>query len=244
MENKKTVIVTGGSRGIGAGIVQYLAEKNNYNIVLNYNKSEEAAKKVKEELNSKGINLETFKANVSRREESKKLIEFTLNKFNNIDVLINNAGISQTKLFTDITDEDWNNMIQTNLNSAFYCSQEVLSNMIHNKQGCIINISSIWGIEGGSCEVHYSTAKAGIIGLTKALAKEVGPSNIRVNCIAPGMIDTDMNKEYSKEDIQEIINETPLGKIGKPIDIAKCAYWLIEDEFTTGQVISVDGGWN
>lgn len=244
MENKKTVIVTGGSRGIGAGIVQYLAEKNNYNIVLNYNKSEEAAKKVKEELNSKGINLETFKANVSRREESKKLIEFTLNKFNNIDVLINNAGISQTKLFTDITDEDWNNMIQTNLNSAFYCSQEVLSNMIHNKQGCIINISSIWGIEGGSCEVHYSTAKAGIIGLTKALAKEVGPSNIRVNCIAPGMIDTDMNKEYSKEDIQEIINETPLGKIGKPIDIAKCAYWLIEDEFTTGQVISVNGGWN
>ena len=244
MENKKTVIVTGGSRGIGAGIVQFLAEKNKYNIVLNYNKSEDCAKKIKEELNSKKINIEIFKADVSKREEVKKLIEFTLNKFNNIDVLINNAGISQTKLFTDITDADWNNMIQTNLNSAFYCSQEVLSNMIHNKQGCIINISSIWGVEGGSCEVHYSTAKAGIIGLTKALAKEVGPSNIRVNCIAPGMIDTDMNKEYSKEDVQEIINETPLGKIGRPIDIARCTYWLIEDEFTTGQVISINGGWN
>lgn len=244
MENKKTVIVTGGSRGIGAGIVQFLAEKNKYNIVLNYNKSEESARKIKEELNSKKIDIEIFKADVSKREEVKKLIEFTLNKFNNIEVLINNAGISQTKLFTDITDDDWNNMIQTNLNSAFYCSQEVLSNMIHNKQGCIINISSIWGVEGGSCEVHYSTSKAGIIGLTKALAKEVGPSNIRVNCIAPGMIDTDMNKEYSKEDVQEIINETPLGKIGRPIDIARCTYWLIEDEFTTGQVISINGGWN
>lgn len=244
MERRKTIIVTGGSRGIGAGIVQFLAEKNKYNIVLNYNKSEDCARKIKEELNSKKINIEIFKADVSKREEVKKLIEFTLNKFNNIDVLINNAGISQTKLFTDITDADWNNMIQTNLNSAFYCSQEVLSNMIHNKQGCIINISSIWGVEGASCEVHYSIAKAGIIGLTKALAKEVGPSNIRVNCIAPGMIDTDMNKEYSKEDVQEIINETPLGKIGRPIDIARCAYWLIEDEFTTGQVISINGGWN
>lgn len=244
MENKKTVIVTGGSRGIGAGIVQFLAEKNKYNIVLNYNKSEESARKIKEKLNNKQVNIEIFKADVSKRGEVKKLIEFTLNKFNNIDVLINNAGISQTKLFTDITDADWDNMMQNNLNSAFYCSQEVLSNMIHNKQGCIINISSIWGVEGGSCEVHYSTAKAGIIGLTKALAKEVGPSNIRVNCIAPGMIDTDMNKEYSKEDIQEIINETPLGKIGRPIDIARCVYWLIEDEFTTGQVISINGGWN
>ena len=244
MENKKTVIVTGGSRGIGAGIVQFLAEKNKYNIVLNYNKSEESARKIKEKLNNKQVNIEIFKADVSKRGEVKKLIEFTLNKFNNIDVLINNAGISQTKLFTDITDADWDNMMQNNLNSAFYCSQEVLSNMIHNKQGCIINISSIWGVEGGSCEVHYSTAKAGIIGLTKALAKEVGPSNIRVNCIAPGMIDTDMNKEYSKEDVQEIINETPLGKIGRPIDIARCAYWLIEDEFTTGQVISINGGWN
>lgn len=244
MENKKTVIVTGGSRGIGAGIVQSLAEKNKYNIVLNYNKSEESARKIKEKLNNKQVNIEIFKADVSKRGEVKKLIEFTLNKFNNIDVLINNAGISQTKLFTDITDADWDNMMQNNLNSAFYCSQEVLSNMIHNKQGCIINISSIWGVEGGSCEVHYSTAKAGIIGLTKALAKEVGPSNIRVNCIAPGMIDTDMNKEYSKEDIQEIINETPLGKIGRPIDIARCVYWLIEDEFTTGQVISINGGWN
>lgn len=235
----KVVLITGASRGIGRDIAEKLAQKG-YQVIANYNRSEEKAK----ELKSKYANIDIYKADVSKREEVKKLIEFTLNKFNNIEVLINNAGISQTKLFTDITDDDWNNMIQTNLNSAFYCSQEVLSNMIHNKQGCIINISSIWGVEGGSCEVHYSTSKAGIIGLTKALAKEVGPSNIRVNCIAPGMIDTDMNKEYSKEDVQEIINETPLGKIGRPIDIARCAYWLIEDEFTTGQVISINGGWN
>lgn len=164
MENKKTVIVTGGSRGIGAGIVQFLAEKNKYNIVLNYNKSEESARKIKEELNSKKIDIEIFKADVSKREEVKKLIEFTLNKFNNIEVLINNAGISQTKLFTDITDDDWNNMIQTNLNSAFYCSQEVLLTWYIINKDVIINISSIWGVEGGSCEVHYSTSKAGIIG--------------------------------------------------------------------------------
>ena len=221
MENKKTIIVTGGSRGIGAGIVQFLAEKNKYNIVLNYNKSEDCAKKIKEELNSKKIDIEIFKADVSKREEVKKLIEFTLNKFNNIDVLINNAGISQTKLFTDITDADWNNMIQTNLNSAFYCSQEVLSNMIHNKQGCIINISSIWGVTGAAMEVAYSTSKAGIIGLTKSLAKELGPSNIRVNAIAPGIIDTSMNNKFSEEEINDIKEEIPLERVGKPEEIIR-----------------------
>ena len=244
MENKKTIIVTGGSRGIGAGIVQFLAEKNKYNIVLNYNKSEDCAKKIKEELNSKKIDIEIFKADVSKREEVKKLIEFTLNKFNNIDVLINNAGISQSKLFTEITDEDWNDMINSNLNSAFYCTREAAKNMIHNKEGLIINISSIWGITGASMEVHYSTAKAGLIGFTKALAKELGPSNIRVNAIAPGIIDTDMNKEYSDEDIEEIKSEIPLNKIGSSINIAKCVKWLIEDDYTTGEVISINGGWH
>lgn len=239
----KTVIVTGGSRGIGAAIVTILAREN-YNVVLNYNKSEEIAKKMKEEFTSKGYSVEIFKADVSKREEVEKLVKFTLNKFKNIDILINNAGISQTKLFTDITDEDWNNMINTNLNSVFYMTQEVAKNMIHNQNGCIINISSIWGITGASCEVHYSVAKAGVNAMTKALAKELGPSNIRVNSIAPGIIDTDMNKYLTDKEIVEIEDEIPLGKIGKVQDISKCIKWLIEDEYTTGQVISINGGWN
>lgn len=238
----KVVIVTGGSRGIGAGIVNLLA-KENYNIVLNYNQSEKKAKEIQKELKEQGKAIEIFKADVSKREDVKKLIQFTLEKFKKIDVLINNAGISQTKLFTDITDDDWNDMIQKNLNSVFYCTQEVLPTMIHQKNGCIINISSIWGMVGASCEVHYSVAKAGIDGMTKALAKEVGPSNIRVNSIAPGIIDTDMNAKYSKEDIDTIKQEIPLETIGKTKDIARCVKWLIEDEYTTGQVIAINGGW-
>ena len=238
----KTVIVTGGSRGIGAGIVEYLAN-NEYNVVLNYNKSEEEAKKIQEKLIKNGKKVEIFKADVSKREEVKKLIEFTIKKFNKIDVLINNAGISQTKLFTDITDNDWETMLETNLNSVFYCTQEVLPGMISRKEGVIINISSIWGMVGASCEVHYSVSKAGIDGMTKALAKELGPSNIRVNSIAPGFIGTDMNKNYTKEEIENIRNEIPLEKVGKVIDIAKCVKWLIEDEYVTGQIISPNGGW-
>lgn len=237
----KTVIVTGGSRGIGAAIVKELAK--DYNIVLNYNNSEEAAKQIQKELKEKGINIEIFKADVSKREEVKALVKFTLDKFNNIDVLINNAGIAQSKLFVDITDEDWDKMIQVNLNSVFYCTQEVLENMIHNKNGCIINMSSIWGLTGASCEVHYSVTKAGIDGMTKALAKELAPSNIRVNSIAPGIIATDMCSDYTEEEIQEINNKIPLGRFGEGIDIAKCAKWLIEDNYTTGQVISPNGGW-
>lgn len=239
----KTAIVTGGSRGIGAAIVEMLAQ-GGYNVVINYNKSEEIAKKIKEELTNNGYCVEIFKADVSKREQVKRLVEFTIEKFKNIDILINNAGISQTKLFTDITEEDWNNMIGTNLSSVFYTSQEVVKNMIHNKKGCIINISSIWGITGASCEVHYSTAKAGVDAFSKALAKELGPSNIRVNSIAPGIIDTDMNKYLSDKEIVEIEEEIPLGKIGKVQDISKCIKWLIEDEYTTGQVISINGGWN
>lgn len=238
----KVVVITGGSRGIGAEIVKKLAG-DKYRVILNYNKSEKEAKKIKEDLQKNNINIEIFKADVSKREEVKELIDFVINKFGKIDVLINNAGISQTKLFTDLTDEDWNNMIQTNLTSVFYCTQEAIKNMISRKEGLIINISSIWGVTGSSCEVHYSVAKAGIDGMTKALAKEVGPSNIRVNSIAPGIIDTDMNKAYTDEEIKDIIEDIPLNKIGRKVDIARCVEWLIEDEYTTGQVISINGGW-
>ena len=238
----KTAIVTGSSRGIGAEIVRMLAE-NGYSVMLNYNKSEDQAKHIKDELLEKGYNVEIFKADVSKREEVKNLVDFTIEKFNKIDVLINNAGISQTKLFTDITDEDWNKMMKVNLNSVFYCTQEVLENMIHNKKGCIINISSIWGKEGASCEVHYSSSKAAVDGFTKALAKELGPSNIRVNSISPGLVDTDMNKNIREEDIQLIKSEIPLGRVAKPEEIAKSVKWLIDDEYVTGQIISVNGGW-
>lgn len=238
----KTIIITGGSRGIGAAIVKELASSG-YNVVLNYNKSEEAAKNIQKELKEININIEIFKADVSKRDEVKELIKFTLEKYKNIDVLINNAGIDQIKPFTDITDEDWNKIMEVNLNAVFYCTQEVLENMIHNKRGCIINISSIWGQEGASCEVHYSSSKAAVDGLTKALAKELGPSNIRVNAIAPGLVDTNMNKNISKEDIEEIKKEIPLGRMAKPEEIAKSVKWLIEDEYVSGQIISVNGGW-
>ena len=238
----KTVIVTGGSRGIGAAIVKLLAE-NNYNVVLNYNKSEEIAKKAKEDYTSKGYNVEIFKADVSKREDVKALVEFTIEKFGTIDALVNNAGIDNEKLFQDITDEEWNNVINTNLYSVFCTSQEVVPTMVNKKEGCIINISSIYGTNGGSFATAYSASKAGIIGLTKALAKELGPSNIRVNAIAPGIIDTDMNKGYSEEDLDEIKEEIPLKRIGKGIDIAKCIKWLLEDEYVTGQIIKIDGGW-
>ena len=238
----KNVIVTGGSRGIGATIVKLLAESG-HNVVLNYNKSEEKAKQIQNELKQNGINIEIFKADVSKREECKNLVEYAIEKLGYIDVLINNAGIAQFKVFTDITDEEWNNMLQTNLNSVFYMSQEVAKHMINRKEGNIINISSIWGLVGSSCEVHYSTSKAAINGMTKALAKELGPSNIKVNAIAPGLINTDMNSDIEPETMKEIAQETPLGRIGEPIDIARCVKWLVEDEFTTGQIISPNGGW-
>ena len=239
----KIVVVTGSSRGIGAEIVKLLA-KSGHTVILNYNKSEDCAKSVENELKNLGYAVDIFKADVSKKEEPESLVKYAIDKYGKIDVLINNAGISQTELFTEITDEDWQNMMNNNLNSAFYCTREAVKNMIHNKQGLIINMSSIWGVTGASMEVHYSTAKAGLIGFTKALAKELGPSNIRVNAIAPGIIDTDMCSEYSVEEKDKIKEEIPLERIGTAENIAKCVKWLIEDDYVTGEVISINGGWN
>ena len=240
MSDNKVAIVTGGTRGIGFAIVNELVSKG-IRVVVNYKSSDEIAKKMQERFGEK---IRIYKADVSKRSEVKSLIEYTLNEFGNIDILVNNAGISQTKIFTDISDEDWENMIQVNLTSSFYTIQEILPIMINNKNGCIINISSIWGVTGGSCEVHYSVAKAGLNGLTKALAKELGPSNIRVNAIAPGIIETDMINEYTEEEINYVKNQIPLEKVGKAVDIAKCINWLVEDKYTTGQIIEINGGWN
>ena len=239
---QEIAIVTGASKGIGREIAKELAQEG-IQVIANYNKSEKEAKSLQEELAKKNIKLDIFKADVSKREEAKKLISYALEKYGKIDILINNAGISEYKLFTDETDEDWNRVINTNLYSAFIMSQEASYNMIHNKKGCIINISSIWGIVGGALEVLYSISKAGIDGMTKALAKELGPSNIRVNSIAPGMINTKMNSKFTKQEIEEIKEEIPLEKIGEPSDIAKCVKWLVKDTYTRGQVISINGGW-
>ena len=239
---EKVAIVTGGSRGIGKAIVEALSRKN-IKVIANYHQSEEKVKKLKEELEKENISIDIFKADVSKREEVKKMVDDTIKKYGKIDILINNAGIDQEKMFQDISDEDWDNIVKVNLYSVFCTTQEVIKYMLHQKDGCIINISSIYGINGGSCAVAYSATKAGIDGMTKALAKELGPSNIRVNSIAPGYIDTDMNEKYSEEEIEQIKEETPLVKIGKPEDIAKCIEWLVEDNFTTGQVISINGGW-
>ena len=239
----KVIIVTGASRGIGREISRELAKKG-YIIIANYNKSEKQILELKEKLEKEKIKIDIFKADVSKRKETQQLVKYAIKKYGKIDILINNAGISQIKEFTQITDEDWNNMININLNSVFYMTQEVCKNMIHNKNGCIINMSSIWGQIGASCESHYSVSKAGIDAITKSLAKELGPSNIRVNSIAPGIIDTEMNKNLSSEDLKSIKEEIPLEKIGKAKDIEKCIEWLIEDEYTTGQIISINGGWN
>ena len=239
---QKVAIVTGASRGIGREIAKRLAKKG-IKVVANYNQSEIEAIKLQEELKLESIDIDIFKADVTKRKEGHDLVKFAIEKYGKVDILINNAGIAEYKMFVDETDEDWNKVINSNLYSAFMMCQEVIPNMVHNKNGCIINISSIWGMVGSSLEVLYSVSKAGVDGLTKGLAKELGPSNIRVNSIAPGAIDTDMNKNLTEEELKELQDVTPLGKIGTPVDIAKCVEWLIDDNFTTGQVISPNGGW-
>ena len=240
--SNKIILVTGASRGIGREIAYTLAKEGN-TIIANYNKSTDMAESLKEIAKNEALNIDIYKADVSNREEVKEMINYILNKYKRFDVLVNNAGIDQEKMFQDITDDDWNEVIKTNLYSVFCVTQEVVPNMISNKNGSIINISSIYGLTGGSYAVAYSATKAGIDGITKSLAKELGPSNIKVNSIAPGCINTDMNSNLSDDDWNEIKSITPLGKIGQPSDIAKCVKWLVDDSFTTGQVIAIDGGW-
>ncbi len=240
----KTVLITGASRGIGKSMAELFAQ-NNYNVLVNYNRSEKSALYLCNRLNDCGLSAKTFKADVSNRDEVDSMIDYCIEVFGGIDILINNAGISQAKLFTDITDDDFHNIIDVNLKGAFLCSQGVLKRyMIKEKKGKIINISSIWGIVGASCEVLYSISKAGIIGLTKALAKELGPSNIQVNCIAPGVIQTDMISQYNEDELDVLREDTPLMRLGNPKDIAGCALFLASSysDFITGQVISPNGG--
>ena len=240
---KKTVLITGASRGIGAATA-YCFAKEGYNVVVNYNKSREKAEKLVSELTNQGFSAACIQADVSDGKQVNAMVDKINSRFGGVDVLVNNAAVAQIKLFSDITPDDWDNIFNVNVKGMFNCTKAVLPYMIHQKHGKIVNISSIWGITGASCEVHYSASKAAVIGLTKALAKELGPSGIQVNCVAPGVVNTDMNAELSKEDIEQIADETPLGVIGNASDIANTVCFLASDkaDFITGQVISPNGG--
>lgn len=236
----KTVLVTGGSRGIGKAIVQKFANEG-YNVILDYSKSDDAAFAVAKEFS----NVVPYKADVSVKREVNELVAFAEERFKKIDILINNAGISSTGLIQDLSEAELNRIFSVNVNGTIFCTQAVLPQMIARQEGKIINISSVWGMVGAANEVAYSASKAAIIGFTKALAKEVGPSNIRVNCIAPGIILTDMVSDYTVEEFDAIRANIPLEKIGSTEDIASLAYFLASDEsnYITGQVISPNGGW-
>ncbi len=243
MINNKVAVITGASKGIGRKTAEVLANEG-FKVVVNYNSSEAEAEKVKKNILDFNGEAEIFKADVGNYNEAKKLIEFCVERYGSIDVLINNAGISQIRLFTDIGTDEWNEMIRVNLNGIFNCTQNAVRHMIRNKQGKIINLSSIWGITGASCEVHYSTVKAGIIGFTKSLAKELGPSNIQVNCVAPGVIMTGMMGEFSEDEIEALKLSVPLQRLGTDDDVANVILFLSSDKsnYITGQVISPNGG--
>ncbi len=234
----KNVLITGGSRGIGAELVEAFA-KQGYGVYFFYKSSESKARELSERTGATGI-----RCDVSKEEDVKKAFEELHKGCYKIDILVNNAGIGQIKPFMDISAEDWQNMMGVTLDGAFFCTKAAVSDMLREKWGRIINISSMWGQTGASCEVHYSAAKAGIIGFTKALAKELGPSGITVNCIAPGFIDTDMNKGLNEEDVSAIIEEIPLGRVGLCGDIAGLALFLSSNEasYITGQTVGINGG--
>lgn len=239
----KTVIITGASGGIGSAATILFAEKG-WNVVMNYYRSGEAAKLLASSLASRGYSVFPIYADVSDRSHVERMIYEAERRYGKIDALVNNAGISQQKLFTDITDSDFQKMLDVNLKGPFLCSQCVLPVMIHQKSGKIVNVSSVWGVTGGSCEVHYSASKAGLIGMTKALAKEVAPSGIQVNCVAPGIIETPMNNNLTPDELSAFVDEIPLGRMGEASEVAELIYFLCSEssDYITGQVISQDGG--
>lgn len=238
----RTAVITGGTRGIGRAAVKMFAEKG-YRVAFLYRSSEEKANELVNEL-SNYTDVTAVKCDVSSSDSVNEAFKRIRAEFGSIDVLVNNAGIAQQKLFTDITDEDWTRMMGINAGGVFNCCRAALPDMIHKKSGRIINISSMWGQVGASCEVHYSASKAAVIGLTKALAKEVGPSGITVNCIAPGVVDTDMMSSFTDDIKAELADETPLCRLGTPDDVAKAIMFLASEEagFITGQVLGVNGG--
>lgn len=239
----KTALITGASRGIGAKTAEILAQ-NGYRVIINYNKSEKEALALCENLNSMGGSAFAVRADLSKSSEIKEMFEKIKEISDGVDLLVNNAGIADVSLFTDVSEEKYDEIFNVNMKSVFLCSKYCAPFMINKKCGKIINISSMWGITGASCEAVYSASKAAVIGFTKALAKELAPSGITVNCIAPGVIETDMNKNLSDEDLDALKEEIPLARFGKSEDVANTVLFLASPsaDYITGQVISTDGG--
>lgn len=239
---KKTALITGASGGIGSAAARALA-RDGFRLALCYNSDEAGIKRLAKELN-KSTDAFTAKVDVSDRAQVDSAFEQAAEEFGGISVLVNCAGISQQKLFTDITEADFDRMMAVTVKGTFNTCQAALPFMINRKRGKIINISSMWGVAGASCEVHYSAAKAAVIGLTKALARELAPSNIQVNCIAPGVIETKMNSCFSEAELEALKNEVPMGRFGSPEEVAALISYLASEksDYVTAQVIGIDGG--
>lgn len=234
----KRILITGGTRGIGRTCVERFC-RNGADVTFFYRAADDAARQLEADYGAVGVRVD-----VADGEAVARAVSETVNRMGGIDVLVNNAGIASIGLFTDVTDSDWRRICDVNLSGQVYTAREVSRCMIRQQSGCIINIGSVWGRVGASCEVAYSATKAGVRGLTRALAKELGPSGVRVNCIEPGVIDTEMNRELDRDTLSELCDSTPLGRIGTPRDIAEAAFFLASESaaFITGQIIGVDGG--
>lgn len=245
MGRQKTAVVTGGSRGIGRAVVVALF-KDGWNVALNYKASQNQALALAAQLNRQSVPQRAIaiQGDVSDPAQVEALFQKVDDQLGPVDLLVNNAGIAQQKLFTDLTEDDWRIMVGVNLDGVFYCSQQALRRMLPRHGGKIVNIASMWGQVGASCEVHYSAVKAAVIGMTKGLAKEVGPSGITVNCICPGVIETEMNAALTPETKAELREETPLCRIGTPEDVAAAVRYFAGDGagFVTGQVLGINGG--
>lgn len=241
---KHTVLVTGSSRGIGAGIARRFAEEG-HRVAIHYHTNESAARALYDELTSAGCSVMLAQGDITKQAQAEALVSSVQAHFGFIDVLVNNAGVAlPTQLVTDTTLADWNRVMETNVTGMFLVSNAVLPQMISQKRGAIVNISSMWGVTGGSCEVAYSASKAAVIGYTKSLAKEVAPSGIRVNCVAPGFVLTDMTRCFPEDVVAGICEETPLLRAGTTEDVANAVLFLASGQasFITGQVLCVDGG--
>lgn len=239
----KTVLITGASRGIGAECARMLAGEG-YAVAVNYCRSKERALALVEEIARAGGTAAAFPGDVADSGDCARLVEETVSRFGGLDAVVCNAGVALEGLLTDVTDEEWRRLFAVNVDGVFYTIRAALPHFIHQKAGSIVTVSSMWGQVGGSCEAAYSAAKAAVIGLTKALAKEAGPSGVRVNCVAPGVIDTEMNRNLTREDLDALAEETPLERLGRARDAAGCVSFLLSEKasFLTGQVIAPNGG--
>ena len=240
---EKTAVVTGASRGIGAAIATALGA-DGYRVAVCYRSQREKAEAVCRAIVANGGTAVPFQVNVAEEESVQRLFRQVRETLGPTEILINNAGIAQQKLFSDLSTSEWDEMFAVHVRGAFLCCREALPEMIRRKWGRIINLSSMWGQVGASCEVHYSAAKAALIGMTKALAQEEGPSGITVNCVAPGAVETDMMRSFSQEDKAVLADETPLCRLGTPEDVAQAVRFLVSPaaSFITGQVLGVNGG--